>query len=78
MKKDPDGELWLRLGPDYDQALFNLTLDSYCTAAELSASLFLLLLDSDKQPAFLQDFVAFGQGLKSWREEHLGSASKAT
>jgi hypothetical protein len=39
VKTEQDGEHRLRVGPDYDQALFNLALDAYGTAAALCANL---------------------------------------
>jgi hypothetical protein len=57
----------LRVGPGYDEDLLRLALDSYCTAAIITASLFLYLLKGERQEAFLQVLEQAEQSHKTWR-----------
>jgi hypothetical protein len=68
--KTEGDEMSLRVGPDYDQDLFRLALDSYCTAATLTSSLFLYVMDAEKQEAFLPVIEKASEPHRVWRQRH--------
>jgi hypothetical protein len=65
--KSEGDEYSLRVGPDYDQHLFLLALDSFCTAAMLAASLFPYLLEGAEQEAFVKRLDEVKGPLRAWR-----------
>jgi hypothetical protein len=70
----PDGEMRLRLGPDYDGALLALAVSKFMSASQFAVTLVMLLLPEDQQAAALEAHERVDQELRLYTREYAQKA----
>jgi hypothetical protein len=64
---DDDDGLTLRVGPAYDQGLFRMALDLYCTAGLFSGGLFGYVLEGSAMESVGSELASVDEQVRLWR-----------